>query len=159
MEFADFKEKVIILKKEEGNVIREKYINKFVDTEKESYKKNIQILHKLSDGYCYLGYLWDCIKNPVMIDSEYIKLMAESEGMVYVFWDIHSCERIFIDDYWKFGKDTVLKVDFKTLIQGEEYLPEDIYIFDENITWTLIPTHEDINGKRYCIKSGDIKKG
>lgn len=70
--------------------------------------------------------------------------------------DIHSCERIFADEYWKFGKDAVLKINFETLIKGEIYLPEDIYIFDENLTWTLIKTHENIKGKCYCLKSGEI---
>ena len=115
-------------------------------------------MHKFSDGYCYLGYLWDCIKNPIIIDSEYIKEIAKDMGTVYVFWDINSCERIFIENYWRFEKDAVLKVDFATLIEGKNYLPEDIYIFDKNIQWTLIKTHEDIDGKCYCIKSGDIKK-
>lgn len=38
--------------KEESNTIRQKYIHKFVDTKKESYKKNVEILHPFSDGYC-----------------------------------------------------------------------------------------------------------
>ena len=59
-------------------------------------------------------------------------------------------------DYWKFDKDAVLKMDFEILLDGEEYLPEDIYIFDESMTWTLIKTHEDIDGKCYCLKSGKI---
>ena len=63
---------------------------------------------------------------------------------------------VLIEDYWRFEKDAVLKLDFETLIEGEKYLPEDIYIFDKNITWTLIKTHEDIDGKSYCIKSGNI---
>ena len=35
-------------------------------------------------------------------------------------------------------------------------VPQDIYIFDKNMTWTLIKTHEDINGHCYCLKSGTI---
>lgn len=75
---------------------------------------------------------------------------------VFVFWDIHSCERILIEDYWKFDKDSVIEIDFNVLLEGETYLPEDFYIFDKNMTWTLIKTHEDINGHCYCLKSGTI---
>lgn len=91
-----------------------------------------------------------------MIEELYIDKMAGKLNSVYVFWDIHSCERIFIKDYWKFDKDPVLKLDIKMLLKGEKYLPEDIYIFDKSFTWTFIKTHEDIERKRYCLKSGDI---
>lgn len=36
------------------------------------------------------------------------------------------------------------------------YLPEDIYIFDKSFKWTIILTHEEVEGERYCFKVGDI---
>ena len=94
MDFKTFKSKVVVLNKEEGNSIRQKYIEKFVNTKSEYYKKQIQVRHEFSDGCCYLGYLWDCMNNPVIIDIEYIKTIAQGMGTVYAFWDINSCERI-----------------------------------------------------------------
>lgn len=71
---------------------------------------------------------------------------------VLVLWDIHSCDRIFIENYWKFPKDKVIMVDAKWLIDGLEYLPEDIYIFDYNFSWTYIITHEYDDERRICMK-------
>lgn len=156
MDFEKFKNEVINLNEFEKKEIRNKYIEKFVNTGSEIYQKQIKEKHEFSDGYCYLGYLWDCIINPSIVEEEYIERLNIKDELVYVFWDIHSCERIFIKDYWIFEKDAVLQVKLKILLKNEKFLPEDIYIVDKNFAWTLIKTHEDIEGKRYCIKSGRI---
>ena len=142
MDFETFQSNIKILDPKEGNEIREKYIEKFIDTSKPRYAEMIGQRHKFRDGYCYLGYLWDYLKNPVVIKREYIEAVAEKMDEVYVLWDIQTCERIFIKDYWKFGKETVLKLKFKTLLDNYGYLPEDIYIFDDTFSWTLILTQE-----------------
>ena len=114
MDFIRFQEKVEILDKKRGKELRNKYINRFINTDHKIYKEQIQIYHKFTDGYCYLGYLWDCILNPIVIDEAKFEEKARRIGKVYAFWDIHSCERI------------------------------------------LIKTHEDIQGKRFCLQSGRI---
>lgn len=73
-----------------------------------------------------------------------------------MLWDIHTAERIFIEDYWKFGKNNVLKLEFAELMNNLHYLPDDIYILDENYAWTIALTHEYIDDKRWCLKSGNI---
>ena len=156
MDFKTFQSNLKILDKQTGNTIRSKYINEFVNTKYEQYHQQIQLKHKFRDGYCYVGYLWDYIKNPIIIDKKYFEALVDKLNRVFVFWDIHSCERILIEDYWKFDKDSVIEIDFNVLLEGETYLPEDIYIFDKNMTWTLIKTHEDINEHCYCLKSGAI---
>lgn len=156
MEFINFKLSLSILEKDKAIFLRKKYIEKFIDTKSDIYINDVQEKRRFSDGYCYTGYLWDCIEKPIIIDDNYLKSIINDIGDVYVFWDIHSCERIFIEDYWKFDKDDVLELDYKKLVEGECYLPEDIYIFDKTMSWTLIKTHEDIDGQRYCLKSGDI---
>lgn len=156
MDLKTFNKQLQILNKTERSEFRKKYIEKFVNTNHELYQIQIQSKQKFVDGDCYLGYLWDYIKNPFIIDMEYIEKIAKYIDEVYVFWDIHSCERIFVKNYWRFDKDAILHLKFETLLEGQDFLPEDIYIFDENMTWTLIKTHEDIDGKRYCLKSGEI---
>ena len=90
---------------------------------------------------------------------EYMKKVSNTINEVFVFWDIHMKERILIENYWNFGKETVLKLYYKELLENMNYLPEDIYIFDESLTWTLILTHEYIDDNtRWCLKSGNIKK-
>jgi hypothetical protein len=154
MDLDIFSKKISTLSSIEGEEIRSRYIKTFVDFEGEFYKANIETKHKFSDGYCYTGYLWDCLVSPIIISQEYLEATQKNLGSVYVFWDIHSCERIFIDEYWKFGKDSVLQLDMKILMSGKVHLPEDIYIFDESFDWTLILTHEHTSSGRYCLKSG-----
>ena len=156
MDFQTFKANIEILDKEKENEIREKYIDKFINTAKPRYGEMIEQRHKFRDGYCYLGYLWDYLKNPIVIKREYIEEAAKNLDEVYVFWDIQTCERIFIKDYWKLGKETVLRLKFKTLLENYRYLPEDIYIFDDTFSWTLILTHEEVDRVPYCVKSGNI---
>ena len=66
-------------------------------------------------------------------------------------WDIHSCDRIFIPDYWKFPKNAVLFADaWKDTFRRE--LPEDIYVFDDTLSWSVIFTHEtDEKAESYCL--------
>ena len=156
MDFEMFKANLEVLDKVKGERLRDQYIEKFINIENELYQERIVNRHKFCDGYCYLGYLWDYLKSPCVISGDYIKTIAKSIDEVYVFWDIHSCERILIKNYWKYAKDAILRLNFSTLLIGQKYLPEDIYIFDDSFSWTLIKTHEDIDGKCYCLKSGKI---
>ena len=156
MDFKTFEANVKVLDKQKGEKLRKRYIERFINTKHERYNQQIQERHKFCDGDCYIGYLWDYMKNQTIIGEEYLKTISNQINDIFVFWDIHSCERILIKDYWKFAKDAVIELNFKILLEGDEYLPEDIYIFDETMSWTLIKTHEDIEGKRYCLKSGEI---
>lgn len=156
MEFSKFCDEVMVLNKKNSTELREKYVAKFVNVNHELFHEQIQSRHKFVDGYCYLGYLWDYIINPVVIPETDFVEMAKKFSEIYVFWDIHSCERIFIKDYWKFEKEAMLKMKIETLLQGEKYLPEDIYIFDESFNWTLIKTHEYTEKTRFCLMSGKI---
>lgn len=103
--FDDFKEQIIVFTAEESNLLRSLYIEKFIDTNKEYYIQNILIRTSYVDGYCYTGYLWDCLfqYNRVTIQNVFEKLAPYKE--VLVFWDIHTCERILIENYWRFPKE------------------------------------------------------
>ena len=70
MDFKTFQSNLKVLDKQTGNTIRSKYINEFVNTEHEQYHQQKQLKHKFRDGYCYVGYLWDYIKNPIIIDKD-----------------------------------------------------------------------------------------
>lgn len=156
MDFDIFKQQINVLDNDQKSKVRKKYIEKFIDTKKEFFQQQIEIKYQFIDGYCYLGYLWDCLISPTIIEEKYINLISNEIDYVYVFWDIHSCERIFIDNYWRFKKDDVLKLSLKTLLKGQKYLPEDIYILDDSFSWSFIMTHEYTDESRYCIKCGDI---
>jgi len=145
------------LPKESEAILRNKYIEKFVDTSHEHYIENISTVKEFSDGICYVGYLWDCIINYTVIKFDEVVKYKEKLSKVLIFWDIHSEERILIKDYWKFGKDSMLRIDFGDFLDNIEYFPEDVYIFDESLEWSLVLTHEENDpGNRICVKMGDI---
>lgn len=153
----EFKQNVLIFSKEQSENIRKRYIETFINTEKDYYKKRIKILKDCVDGECYKGYLWDCLKNPVVVSFEEMKSNICKLDDVCVMWDIHSKEQIFIEDYWKFDKNDIVNMNSKLLMNNLVYLPEDIYIFDENFGQSYILTHEyDDNHKRWCLKSNGI---
>lgn len=154
----EFKQNIEIMSKVESDRLREEFIREFVDVNDEYYKQYIARRTQYIDGECYTGYLWDCLRNKELIREKDINSLSQVLGDVFVMWDIHTCERIFIEDYWKFDKDTILKLKFETLLQGEKFLPEDIYIFDETFSWCLVKTHEDIAGGRFCLASRSIFK-
>lgn len=108
------------------------------------------------DGWCYEGYLWDCLRSPVVIEHERaLKNLRSSSEMRYVMWDVHSRDKILIPDYWKFDRAAVLAVNSDVLAAGLEHLPEDVYIFDQSVNSTLIFTHEQSTaGKPLCVTSG-----
>lgn len=106
---------------------------------------------------CYTGYLWDCLIEHRTIKVEDIYKYREILDKVLVFWDIHSKDKIWIEDYWKFSKDCMLKLNYEALMDNLNHLPEDIYVFDESLEWTVILTHEDdFNGERLCEQLGKL---
>lgn len=150
------KQKIEYFPVDRAIAVRNKYIDKFIDTSSEHYKKYIATVNEYSDGICYTGYLWDCIINPVIIRFDEIIAYKDLLKQVLIFWDIHSKEKIWIDDYWKFGKDSILKLNYSDILNNLDYFPEDVYIFDDSMEWTLALTHEENNGIRICAKVGNI---
>lgn len=132
--------------------IRETYCSSFFNVESDEYKVAIETKYNFSDGFCYSGYLWDYLSSPVQIGVKYLVSEVKKLKEIYVLWDIHSCERIFIENYWKFEKDDILLLDGNILTEALHLLPEDIYIFDSSYTWTMILTHEYLKDERYCLK-------
>ncbi len=141
-----------ILKKRKAKVLREKYIEKYVDVTGKAYNEKILKLYEMSDGLCYIGYLWDCFKNYSLADeTECLHILAEKNNFI-IFWDINSSDYIRIKNYWNYPKDAVLQIDNKEFIEKMSSFPEDLYIFDETLSWTVVLTHEVTEeGKRSCI--------
>lgn len=142
-ELVSFKEKTKILTQEESSKYRELYIAKFVNTSSEYYKKYILTYNQFIDGQCYTGFLWDVLYFWEKIHFKDInKYLPEKNKKVLAMWDIHSKEKILIENYWKFGKNDIIEVNVCDLIKNLDYLPEDLYIFDHSLKWSIILTHE-----------------
>ncbi len=68
-----------------------------------------------------------------------------------MLWDLHSNERIYVADYWKFPKEAVLLLSATDLAAGLDFLPDDIYVFDRTFDWSIVFTHEyTADQRRYC---------
>lgn len=168
MTVEQFKESVTVIKKDNAKLLREIYIDTFVDTDKEYYKDLIQTKKKVCiDGDCYSGYLWDCFINPKRISNFALTDMLLKKTSVYVMWDIHSCERINtegykklfgVNRYWLYDKDNILLIKPSILIEGLKLLPEDIYIFDDTFEWSLCYTHELDSKNRDLLIFAEPKK-
>ncbi len=142
---------MIILDSAKSDALRGGYIEKFINTSSNYYKKNIENKTIFSDGECYTGYLWDCLLDKsVILEYEADKIL-QGRRNVFIMWDIHSCDRIFIPNYWKYPKSSVLCAD-AWLENLKDDLPEDVYVFDDTFSWSVIYTHEtDEKEQRYCL--------
>ena len=143
-----------ICAKEESLFWKEMYLAEFIDTANQGYINTVQRLVSYSDGCFYTGYLWDYLKEKSVVSETVCNhwLQALNSHEFYLFWDNHSKDIIQIQDYWKFPKDSVLKLSRQEYCEHRDYLPEDIYLFDETFAWTICLTHEWLDkGKRYCL--------
>lgn len=140
-----------VLGQSKSDILRNEYISAFVNCDSPHYRKYIEQKRMFTDGMCYVGYLWDCLLNMDVISEYRAKMMLTEKRDVFIMWDIHSCERIFIPDYWKYPKTSVLyAAEWSDSLMSD--LPEDLYLFDETFMWSVIFTHEtNDKGRRYCL--------
>ena len=143
----------MILTNADAEYIRNVFLESFIDVNSVYYQNYIHQRILFSDGWCYTGYLWDCILNKTVVSVRYIlEHIKMQNSPIYILWDIHSNERIMIRDYWKYPKTAVLKVDADYVESVIDELPEDCYFFDETLSWVAAFTHEELKpGKRMCF--------
>ncbi len=157
MSLEDFRKAVTILNPQDASTWRTRYIEAFVDTTKEYYKKHVERLKRYSDGLFYEGYLWNCIKSNWLAVSfeDFCMRLRSHKQPVFVMWDLHSRDKIPVEDYWKFDRENVLAVSPDVLAANLEYLPEDIYVYDPTLSWSLSATHEHTDtNPRLCVSVG-----
>jgi hypothetical protein len=154
MTLEEFKQRVTLIRGERAESLRQHYIDCFVNTESRYFQERIATRTMFKDELLYTGYLWDCLKRPERITEEQLLAELRTHGAVYVFWDLQSSEQIHVENYWKFPKESVLQLDARDLEAGFEYLPEDLYIFDDRMDWSLIPTHEtDLENAQFFFRA------
>lgn len=147
-----------ILSGAEAKDIREMFIGQFVDTACNYFQNRIENMMQFSDGLRYTGYLWDCLFKRERVSYNYI--MNQLEGCInpiYIFWDIHSCDRVRIKNYWKYPIDSVLCISPAEIQAVMQTLPEDCYFFDDSLSWAFALTHEELKpGKRLCYMVSNL---
>jgi hypothetical protein len=154
-EFHDFDASVEVVDVVEAGRVRERFLDAFIDEDAPRFDETIRRRVAFSDGMAYTGYLWDFIKGRVLIDEVDLWERVDRRGWVYVMWDVHSSDRILIDDYWRYPKESVLIGRPPAVIEaGQRFLPEDLYLFDDSFAWVAAVTHDEIDGRRFCLWAG-----
>ena len=143
-----------ILSPDEPITLRETYLEAFVDTSSEHYLTYIAARRKFSDGEHYIGYLWDCLRNRVRITYQRFCLEVVRHREVFVMADDHSRDRVINAPLWPYPPGSVAQLPPNLLLQLLPALPEDIYVFDQSFSWTLVPTHEHDDKRRFCLAVG-----
>jgi hypothetical protein len=68
--------------------------------------------------------------------------------------DDHSRDRIPGAPLWPYPAYSVARFEPQRLLESLDSLPEDIYVFDSSVSWTLVHTHEDDGRRRICCAVG-----
>ena|ERR1044071_3507421 len=140
-----------ILCPEDSAFWREGYLEAFIDTASPWYEHHIALLRQYSDGMHYEGYLWECLRKWSKITIERLRLDASHHGELFVLADDHSRDKIPGGRLWPYRSCSVARFDAQLLLRCLDVLPDDIYIFDSTLSWTLIATHEDDGKRRICV--------
>lgn len=139
-----------------SGVLRHDYIRAFVNTTQPYYRKGADQKSMLVGGR-YTGYLWDRLLNPSIILEHEADHLLRGKQKIYIMWDMHLFEMILIPNYRRFPEPKILYADIWTEAFKND-LPEDVYIFDDTLNWSIIYTHEtDENNNRYCLKTEKLR--
>jgi hypothetical protein len=143
-----------ILSPEDSAFWRRAYLDAFIDTGSEHYQRYIASPRQFSDGLHYTGYLWDCLRSPSRITIQRFSHEVIRHPELFVLADDHSRDRIPGAPLWPYPAYSVARFEPQVLLGSLDSLPEDIYIFDSSMAWTLILTHEDDGKRRICCAVG-----
>lgn len=137
-----------ILSPEESTRWRRAFIDAFVDV-KSDYFRTYLAPRPCSDGDHYIGYLWDCLRSRTRISSRELRERVGTYSNVFVMADDHSRDHKINTLMWPYAPRSVASFQSKHLVHGFKSLPDDLYIFDSSLSWTLVLTHEsDDNTKK-----------
>ena len=146
--------RVDVLQNEEARVLRQAYLDRFVDTRSEFYREHVATRCKYSDGLRYDGYIWDCLKNATPITYAEFCGVVQGLARVVAMADDHSRDKVIGPPLWPYPPYSVVSLSGDLLLQLMPALPEDIYVFDRTVSWTLVLTHEHDGQERICLKVG-----
>lgn len=62
LSLEEFKDRATVITGAEVNRVRDRYIERFVDTTSEWYRAHIATRKRYRDGVYYSGYLWETLK-------------------------------------------------------------------------------------------------
>ncbi len=152
-----------VLDQARADRLRHEFLERFTDKTLPFYQKTLR-MRRFSDGMCYMGYIWEVLKQPyAVVTREAALAMLSDKADVYVLWDIRTMKNVAQRFQYKVPKDMVirtdgqslaeqLRADFAPLAETVSFLPEDIYVFDDSLSWFIAFTHEpDERGEIMCM--------
>jgi hypothetical protein len=124
----------------QARLLREQYISAFVREQRDN---------------TYFSHLWDrfVAYNPLSIEDIVGYLDGGEE--VCFFWDSYPGMSPLLH---RLGQEHVFKLPLKELLHHYELknIPDDVYLFDESLTWTVALTHEPHNEHDWkCLSIGN----
>lgn len=143
-----------LLSPEDSAFWRQAFLDAFVDTSKDHYQRYIASPRQFSDGIHYTGYIWDCLRSPLRITIQRFRLEVVRRQELFVMADDHSRDRIPNAVLWPYPAYSVARCEPQALLDSLKSLPEDIYVFDSSVSWTLVLTHESDGKRRICFAVG-----
>lgn len=143
-----------ILPPEESSLWRQAYLETFVDTSSSYYQDRIASTHKFCDGTHYKGYLWECLRSASRITVQRLRLEIVQHPEVFVMADDHSGDGLPGRRLWPFAPCSIARFHPITVLSTIESLPQDLYIFDASLGWTLVFTHEYSHKRDLCLAVG-----
>lgn len=143
-----------ILSREDSSLWRDAYIESFVETGSEHYQRRIAVKRAFSDGVHHAGYLWECLKSSLRITFERFRHELAKHTDVLVMADDLSRDQVPGAPLWPYAAMSVARFEPQRLLRALSILPEDLYAFDESLSWSLILTHEHDHKRRICLGIG-----
>ena len=143
-----------ILSPEDSTLWQQAYLEAFVNTTGDHYRRYIATPRQSSDGVHYGGYIWDCLRSCARITVERFRHEVVGHSEVLVLADDHSRDQVLRAPLWPYPPYSVARFQSQHLLASLEELPEDIYVFDSSLSWTLVLTHEDDGRRRLCYAVG-----
>lgn len=148
-----------IIQGKEAAELRELYAEAFLDTHGERYRQYAAIPS--------MGLMWDCLpvsQGKKSVESEHTCLwQIERRTEVYVIWDVYAYgwgmwhpKPEAVPDFY--DTPSVIHMSAEEFLTRFKEFPDDIYVFDDSLAWTVILTHEYYgkNDKRICYYVEEI---
>ena len=85
--------------------------------------------------------LWDRLGCPQRVSLARLWATVSSTDVVHVMWDPPVVASPAVDAR-SFATDAVLECGVADLELGVDWLPEDLYVFDDSFSWSAVFTHE-----------------
>lgn len=129
-------------------------MNILTGTEYEEIKQLFIMSFTRNTSTCdeHYNYFWEQLIEYNRKSERFCWDYLSSKNNIYIMWDTLDNFEFKNDKYWKYPRYSIVCATSKELYDKRDTFPEDIYIFDASLEWTIIFTHEHLDkNKRYCL--------